>query len=104
MTHIETDNPIIKLWVEYYELIWEYKTLVLVLLAIIAIVHFRRYVRLRKETKELKRMQDEKVKRLRQVLERQKNIQEAIFEDDTIEIEDIRPVRPFEHHCKGPSG
>lgn len=101
MTTIETDNPIIKLWVEYYDLIWDYKTIVLVLLAIIAIVHFRRYVRLRKETEELKRMQEEKEERLRQVLERQKNIQEAIFEDDIIEIEDIRPI---EHHCKGPSG
>ena len=95
------DNPLIKLWVEYYDLIWDYRTLVYSLLAIIAIVNLRRYLILRKKNQELKRMQEEKEEKLRNIVEQRKNIQEAIYKDDIIEIEDVKPIT---FHCKGPSG
>ena len=95
MTTIETDNPIIKWWVEYYDIIWKAWPIVLVLLFIYCVILFRRYRKAYKKLDELNRQRDEKTEELRKAYERHKDPRKAIYEDDVIVIDKIESVKPL---------
>ena len=95
MTTIETDNPIIKWWVEYYDIIWKYWPIVLALLLCYCAILFVRHRKARRKLDELNRQRNEKTEELRKAYKQMKDPRKAFLEDDVIEIDHIEKVKPL---------